>query len=199
MNQNLLLFITAIMALASYRATRYALDIRYSRVFSISSSVIVSLLYFIITSVTLLIGVYFVFFIFLTHIILMFLSGRYNRSKNDSTKLDSDYNSFECDSNFSCDDLLDENNPVVKVNYSLSACEKELLEIAFNYKNSNEKITYRDVNVTSCNGVHITGFCHVRKALRTFRVDRIVNNEVIIRRTGEIITSSDWLDKVRGF
>lgn len=215
MNQALSLFIAAIMALASYRATRYALDIRYNRVFSISSSIIVALLCFVITSVTLLIDVYSVLLMFIAYNIFMFLSGRFNRGKDDSFKVKSllnktflkrstaksedDSDSYEYDSDLLFDGLSDERPPVIKGAYSLDLCEKVYLEIAFNYKNSNEKITYRDVNVTSCDGIHITGYCHVRRALRTFRLDRIVNDEVIMRHTGEIISCSDWLDKIRGF
>lgn len=64
--------------------------------------------------------------------------------------------------------------------------------VAFIYEDSKGKVTRRDVDVRAFDGEYITGFCHIRRQLRTFRCDRILNDEIILRNTGEIMSVSNW-------
>lgn len=68
--------------------------------------------------------------------------------------------------------------------------------VAFIYEDSQGKVTKRDVDVREFDGEHITGFCHIRKQLRTFRSDRILNDEIILRNTGEVMSVNDWLSLI---
>lgn len=65
--------------------------------------------------------------------------------------------------------------------------------VVFIYEDSQGKITKRDVDVRAFDGEYITGFCHIRRQLRTFRSDLILNDEIILRNTGEVMSVSDWL------
>jgi len=65
--------------------------------------------------------------------------------------------------------------------------------ISFSYTDSNGNSSYREVDVKEISEKSMTGYCHSRKQLRTFRLDRIDNSEVIIRDTGELINVYDWI------
>lgn len=65
--------------------------------------------------------------------------------------------------------------------------------ISFNYTDSNGNSSYREVDVKEINEQSMTGYCHSRKQLRTFRLDRIDNSEIVIRDTGELINVYDWI------
>ena len=80
-------------------------------------------------------------------------------------------------------------NPQVK--YSKN---KKLLEyIAFSYTDSNGSPTYREVDVKKVDEDYITGYCHTRRKLRTFRIDRVTDNEVVVRDSGEVLNVYDWI------
>lgn len=66
-------------------------------------------------------------------------------------------------------------------------------QVSFEYENSKGEVSFREVDVKSYDGVYIVGFCHIRRAMRTFKIDRIKNSEVIIRDSGEIISLETWL------
>ncbi|EBJ5417505.1 WYL domain-containing protein [Salmonella enterica] len=65
--------------------------------------------------------------------------------------------------------------------------------ISFGYVNSASETTFREVDVKEVNDTYITGYCHLRRQLRTFRIDRIRNQEVVIRDSGEVINVYDWI------
>lgn len=68
--------------------------------------------------------------------------------------------------------------------------------ISFSYTNSNGISTYRDVDVSQVSDDYIIGYCHFRQELRTFRIDRINDSEVIIRTTGELLDVYVWLSLI---
>lgn len=65
--------------------------------------------------------------------------------------------------------------------------------IRFGYTDSNGELTYRDVDVSKVDIDYITGFCHLRRQIRTFRIDRLENEEVIVRDSGEVLNVYDWI------
>lgn len=65
--------------------------------------------------------------------------------------------------------------------------------ISFSYTDSNGNSSYREVDVKEINEQNLTGYCHSRRQLRTFRLDRIDNSEIAIRDTGELINVYDWI------
>lgn len=68
--------------------------------------------------------------------------------------------------------------------------------ISFSYTDSNGIYTYRDVDVSQVSDDYIIGYCHFRRQLRTFRIDRINDSEVIIRTTGELLHVYVWLSLI---
>lgn len=65
--------------------------------------------------------------------------------------------------------------------------------IAFNYTNSSGDYTYREVDVKKVDENYVFGYCHSRQQMRTFRLDRIEDGEVIIRDSGEVLNVYDWI------
>ncbi|WP_410739206.1 WYL domain-containing protein [Citrobacter freundii] len=65
--------------------------------------------------------------------------------------------------------------------------------ISFSYTDSNGNSSYREVDIKEINEQSMTGYCHSRRQLRTFRLDRIDNSEIVIRDTGELINVYDWI------
>lgn len=65
--------------------------------------------------------------------------------------------------------------------------------VSFSYTDSNGNSSYREVDVKEINEQNLTGYCHSRRQLRTFRLDRIDNSEIVIRDTGELINVYDWI------
>ncbi|KAB7668131.1 WYL domain-containing protein [Plesiomonas shigelloides] len=68
--------------------------------------------------------------------------------------------------------------------------------VAFSYKDSQGDTTYREVDVKKVGDEYITGYCHLRQQIRTFRTDRIISNEIILRESGEIMDIDDWLELI---
>lgn len=69
----------------------------------------------------------------------------------------------------------------------------QLKNIAFNYTNSSGDYTYREVDVKKVDENYVFGYCHSRLQMRTFRLDRIEDDEVIIRDSGEVLNVYDWI------
>lgn len=83
---------------------------------------------------------------------------------------------------------------VIPSKKKLTSAEKnELKNISFGYTDSSNNSTYREVDVKNVDADYITGFCHSRRQLRTFRIDRIENSEIVVRNTGELINVHDWI------
>lgn len=74
----------------------------------------------------------------------------------------------------------------------------EFRNISFEYTDSNGNSTHREVDVKEINEQHLTGYCHSRRQLRTFRLDRIDNSEIVVRDTGELINVYDWIIQLYG-
>lgn len=72
----------------------------------------------------------------------------------------------------------------------------ELLEIAFSYIDADSNFTQRKVSVSQVTGTYVKGWCHERKAARTFRLDAILQ-DVTLLSTGEVIAVNDWARAVR--
>lgn len=71
--------------------------------------------------------------------------------------------------------------------------KKPLEYIAFSYTDSNGSPTYREVDVKKVDDDYITGYCHTRRKLRTFRIDRVTDSEVVVRDSGEVLNVYDWI------
>lgn len=72
----------------------------------------------------------------------------------------------------------------------------ELLEVAFSYIDADSNFTQREVSVSQVTGTYVKGWCHERKAVRTFRLDSILQ-DVTLLSTGEVISVNDWARAVR--
>lgn len=77
--------------------------------------------------------------------------------------------------------------------YHESISDSDLNYISFSYVDSAGNFSFREVDVKKVDENYITGFCYMRRKLRTFRLDRIENDEVIIRQSGEILNVHDWI------
>ena len=71
----------------------------------------------------------------------------------------------------------------------------ELTEVAFYYVNGSGKSSFRDVDVKKFNGQYIEGYCHLSRAFKTFRLDR-VEGDVILRGTGEAMDAYHWAEEM---
>lgn len=65
--------------------------------------------------------------------------------------------------------------------------------ITFQYCNSAGVVTTREVNVKNVGLDCLTGYCNLRKEIRTFRIDRITNQEIVLRESGEVMNVYDWI------
>lgn len=72
----------------------------------------------------------------------------------------------------------------------------ELLEVAFSYIDAAGNFTQREVTVNQVTGTYVKGWCHERRAARTFRLDSIIQ-DVTLLSTGEVISVNDWARVVR--
>ncbi len=72
----------------------------------------------------------------------------------------------------------------------------ELLEVAFSYIDADSNFTQREISVSQVTGTYVKGWCHERKAVRTFRLDSILQ-DVTLLSTGEVISVNDWARAVR--
>ncbi|EIV6807587.1 hypothetical protein ABLG01_005311 [Klebsiella pneumoniae] len=99
------------------------------------------------------------------------------------TKIDNNDNAFN-----------HEETKVISSKKKLTSSEKnELKNISFGYTDSSNNSTYREVDVKNVDADYITGFCHSRRQLRSFCIDRIENSEIVVRNTGELINVYDWI------
>ncbi|WJV67457.1 WYL domain-containing protein [Pectobacteriaceae bacterium CE70] len=87
----------------------------------------------------------------------------------------------------------EETNVISSIKELTSSEKNKLRNISFEYTDSSNNSTYREVDVKNVDADYITGFCHSRRQLRTFRIDRIENSEIVVRNTGELINVYDWI------
>lgn len=71
----------------------------------------------------------------------------------------------------------------------------ELTEVAFYYVNGSGESSFRDVDVKKFDGQYIEGYCHLSRAYKTFRLDR-VEGDVILRGTGEAMDAYHWAELI---
>lgn len=64
-------------------------------------------------------------------------------------------------------------------------------QVLINYRDSMGFESEREVTVHSLDDFYLKGFCHVRGAIRTFRIDRIKGSIVRIE-TGEVLALEEW-------
>ncbi|WP_336795870.1 hypothetical protein [Erwinia aphidicola] len=76
-------------------------------------------------------------------------------------------------------------------NFAKSKSASGLTKIAFYYINASGESSFRDVDVKRFDGQYIEGYCHLSRAFKTFRLDR-VEGDVILRDTGEAMDAYDW-------
>jgi Predicted transcriptional regulator len=70
--------------------------------------------------------------------------------------------------------------------------------VRFKYRDANGEITDRTVDITTGKkGDIFKGYCHLRKASRTFYFNRIHDFEVIHAETGEVTTPMEWRYKLQ--
>ncbi|WP_180244707.1 hypothetical protein [Enterobacter hormaechei] len=79
----------------------------------------------------------------------------------------------------------------IQIPASLNSSNYQL--ISFSYLNACNEKSFREVDVKEVDEVHITGYCHLRRQLRTFRIDRIEGQEIVLRDSGEVINVYDWI------
>ncbi|WP_210453930.1 hypothetical protein [Pantoea ananatis] len=68
-----------------------------------------------------------------------------------------------------------------------------LKEIGFSYFDYEGKVAYRRVDVESCDGMFIKGYCHFHREMRAFELVRIESGIIILRNTGKTIDVNSWL------
>lgn len=64
--------------------------------------------------------------------------------------------------------------------------------IHFTYETADGDVMERHVVAQAVDGIYIDGFCLTRKAVRTFRLDRIIG-KVTSENTGEVLAPADWV------
>lgn len=69
--------------------------------------------------------------------------------------------------------------------------------VLIRYRDSLGIESEREVNVRACDGVNMKGYCHLRRSIRTFRLDRIVGDVVRVE-TGEVLSAREWRAEVAG-
>ncbi|MBQ4781272.1 WYL domain-containing protein [Pectobacterium carotovorum] len=171
--------ISIIGAILSFYIVRYSYSGRYSDKIVKISSVCYSFSFFIISLISLIFNDYPILYFFCFLNVCLLIAGysyrekAANKNKNESGEVSTKSGKFRVFSS--------------KVN---------LKEIAFEYEDSVGKQSYRTIDVKECDLIYITGYCHTAKALRTFRVDRIIDG-VIIRETGEILDSYEYVNQYK--
>ena len=72
----------------------------------------------------------------------------------------------------------------------------DLMEIAFSYIDSKGDFSKREVSVSQITNTHIKGWCHERKALRTFKTESIIL-DVTLLSSGEVVPVKDWVSAAK--
>ncbi|WP_421212602.1 hypothetical protein [Aeromonas sp. 600479] len=72
----------------------------------------------------------------------------------------------------------------------------DLMEIAFSYIDSKGDFSQREVSVSQVTNTHIKGWCHERKALRTFKTESIIL-DVTLLSSGEVVPVKDWVSAAK--
>lgn len=68
---------------------------------------------------------------------------------------------------------------------------KPLETIQFKYEDRNQDYSIRTIDVFSSDFSYFTGYCYQRKAMRTFKIER-VKGFVTVVQTGEIMNPHQW-------
>lgn len=182
------LLISITSSIISYAIVGYAYKERYSNKIIKISKIIISFSTFVIVLLGLIFSDYaFIVFIIFIHSVAL-LGKRYN-AKKLSNKVES-HTSTATPINYNF-------NPINKNKHQEQYSQEssnfdDYRYVSFLYEDAEGNITKRDVDVRSFDGEYLIAFCHLRRGLRTFRVDRILNDEIIIRNTGEIISLQHW-------
>ncbi|EHM7432286.1 hypothetical protein KGV77_004233 [Escherichia coli] len=190
-----------VLSVLSYIAIGYAYKARHSNFIIKFSQIAFSCVTFWAVLLGLLFDDY-VFIIFIVFIHGLILLGKLSYDKKalkHKVELGDNLGVFSSDLE-SSDFQVGSKNKKKKITKSLIAKGTSNLAdyryVAFIYEDSQGKVTRRDVDVRAFDGEYITGFCHIRKQLRTFRSDRILNDEIILRNTGEVMSVSDWVSLI---
>ncbi len=67
---------------------------------------------------------------------------------------------------------------------------KQSNTISFSYEDADGNITFRTIDIHSVDSRYIEGYCHDRKATRTFRIDRVLGS---IHIGSQIVPIDEWL------
>ncbi|KAE9526050.1 BRCT domain-containing protein [Testudinibacter aquarius] len=69
---------------------------------------------------------------------------------------------------------------------------RNLNTISFSYSDVDDNFSYRTIDIHLVDSKYIEGYCHDRKAERTFRIDRILGG-VTLKSNDEYLSLDDWL------
>lgn len=169
--------ISIIGAILSFYIVRYSYSGRYSERIVKIFSVCFSISFFIVSLFSLIFDDYPILYFFCALNVCLLIAGYSYREKTaNKAQGESGKDSTE------------------SVKVRVFSSKVNLNEIAFEYEDSVGKQSYRTVDVKKCDLIYITGYCHTAKALRTFRVDRVIDG-VIILETGELLDSYEYVNQ----
>lgn len=190
-----------LFSVLSYIVIGYAYKTRYSNFIIKFSQITFSCVTFLAVLLGLLFDDY-VFIIFIAFLHGLIVLGKLSYGKKalkNKAELGDNLGTFSSDLE-SNDFQVGSKNKKKKIAKSLidkgASNLADYRHVAFIYEDSQGKVTKRDVDVRAFDGEYITGFCHIRRQLRTFRSDRILNDEIILRNTGEVMSVSDWVSLI---
>jgi len=72
----------------------------------------------------------------------------------------------------------------------------DVRRVSFMYEDASGVITEREVSISSADGEYFTGYCSLRRKPRTFRYDRVVDGEVVLVDTGEMVSVWRWMNRL---
>lgn len=75
--------------------------------------------------------------------------------------------------------------------------KKYIDQINFEYRTKEGLQDFYTVNVYKGITGNIEGWCHEREDVRTFRIDRIINDNITRTETGEVLTVKEWRKAMR--
>ncbi|MBN3265392.1 hypothetical protein [Pectobacterium brasiliense] len=171
--------ISIIGAILSFYIVRYSYSGRYSEKIVKISSACYSFSFFIISLISLIFDDYPILYFFCILNVCLLIAGYSYREKTANKKQS---------------ESGEESTKSGK--FRVFSSKVNLKEIAFEYEDSVGKQSYRTIDVKTCDSIYITGYCHTANALRTFRVDRVIDG-VIIRETGELLKSYEYVNQYK--
>jgi len=68
----------------------------------------------------------------------------------------------------------------------------DLKEIGFSYFDFEGRVAYRCVDVESCDGMFIKGYCHFHREMRAFELARIEYGSITLRNVGKTMDVNSW-------